>query len=65
MHYIIKPMTGWEENFKDEQQALKRATEIINNDEERMRTLHNYKEPKELVQEVWDSLDEMHQALSD
>lgn len=65
MHYVIKPMIGWEENFKDEQQALKRATEIISNDEEGMRTRQNYKKPEELIEEAWDSIEEMYQSMPD
>ncbi|MFM7370132.1 MAG: hypothetical protein ACKO2Z_20550 [Sphaerospermopsis kisseleviana] len=64
MHYIIKPFTGWEENFRNKTDAQKRATEIINKDEQQIRTVHNYKKPEQLVEEVWDSLEEMYQSIS-
>lgn len=63
MHYVIRPMTGWEENFADKEAALKRAAEIIRNDEEGMRTRQNYKKPEELIEEAWDSIEEMYQFM--
>ena len=34
MHYIIRPVTGWQETFATKEAALKRAAQIIENDEE-------------------------------
>ena len=65
MHYIIRPMTGWQETFATKEAALKRAAEIIENDEERLRSLHNYQKPEDLVEEAWDSLNEMYQVFPD
>ena len=65
MHYIIRPVTGWQETFATKEAALKRAAEIIRNDEEQLRSLHNYHEPEDLVEEAWDSLNEMYQVFPD
>lgn len=65
MYYVIRPMTGWEEGFSNKEAALERAIEIINSDEGGIQTIHNYEKPEQLVQEIWESLDEMYQALTD
>lgn len=63
MYYVIRPWSGWQETFDTEEAALKRAAEIIENDEESLRSLHNYHNPEHLVEEVWESLEEMYQYI--
>ena len=58
-------VANWQETFATKEAALKRAAEIIRNDEERLRSLHNYQKPEDLVEEAWDSLNEMYQVFPD
>lgn len=65
MLYIINPRSGWEETFHNKESALKRAVLIIENDEEGLVSLHGYRNPDELIQERYSSIEEMYEDLED
>lgn len=65
MLYIISPRSGWEEIFYNQDAALKRATLIVENDEEGLVSLHGYRNPDELVQERYSSMEEMYKDLEE
>jgi hypothetical protein len=65
MRYVIAPWSGWEENFSNYLEALNRAKEIIKNDEENMVTKYGYKNPEHLIDEVFDTLEEMYNSITD
>lgn len=65
MLFIINPRSGWEETFYNKESALKRAVLIIENDEEGLVSLHGYRNPDELIQERYSSIEEMYEDLED
>lgn len=65
MKYFIAPWSGWEEEFQSKEEALARAKFLIQSDESRLATLHGYKKPEHLIDERWDSFDEMYESLGE
>lgn len=63
MLYVISPRSGWEETFYDKESALKRASSIIENDEEGLVSLHGYRNPEDLIDERYSSIEEMYKDL--
>jgi hypothetical protein len=60
MYYKINPVSGWEETFENYEKALERAKEIIKNDEEKLNSVQGYKKAENLIDKVWDNLEEMY-----
>lgn len=65
MYYVISPFSGWEENFDNRESAIERANQIISNDEEGVVSELGYKSPDKLIDERWDSSEEMYESLSE
>jgi len=63
MRYVINPVSGWEENFNNKEDAINRAQEIINKDESEIASVHGYKNPETLIDERWESIEEMYEIL--
>ena len=63
MKYIIAPWSGWSEEFFSKEEAFSKAEFYLSTDEEGLRTVHGYKNPCSLVDERWDSVEEMYSSL--